>query len=185
MYRHRWSALRLLVIALLAVSMLAPGGASAAVFTAAPPQTVSEDEGPITWAFATDAPGTMWGNVTWKVSTEPEWHTCGGPTGTVTLEGLGAGTYWVEVADEVDLAFAGNSAGEAPFTRCTEPHSPAPGPLQPVSLAAVTVVPPPFPTTATTTVTVVDRRRCREARAKRAGSKPAPRHGRKIRAGCR
>src|SRR4051812_18356440 len=117
---------RHLVIAILAVSMLVPAGASAAVFTTAPPQTVTEGEGPLIWAFESDAPGTMWGNVTWKVSTESEWHTCGGPAGAVTLEGLGTGTYWVEIADEVDLAFAGAAAGESPFTRCTETHSPAP-----------------------------------------------------------
>jgi hypothetical protein len=168
MNRHRGRSLKSLVIALLVASTLAPAGASAAVFTTAPPQTMTEDAGPITWAFASDAPGTMWGNVTWKVSTESEWHTCGGPTGAVTLEGLGPGTYWVEIADEVDLGIAGDSAGEAPFTRCTEPHSPAPGPLQPVTLVAVTVVLPPSSPTATTTVTVVEPPRCRKARARRA-----------------
>ncbi len=175
-----------LAIALLVVSMLVPAGASAAVFTTAPPQTVTEGAGPITWAFESDAPGTMWGNVTWKVSTESEWHTCGGPAGAVTLDGLGAGTYWVEIADEVDLAFAEAPAGEPPFTRCTEPHSPAPGPLQPVTLAAVTVVAPPLsPATATTTVTVVNPPHCRKARPKHAGSKRTKKPLRKIRPGCR
>jgi len=163
------------VIAVLVVSMLVPAGASAAVFTTAPPQTVTEGGDSLTWAFASDAPGTTWGNVTWKASTEAEWHTCGGPAGVVTLEGLGAGTYWVEIADEVDLAFAGGAAGEPPFTRCSEPHSPAPGPLHPVSLAAVTVVPPPFPATATTTVTVVDPPRCKKVRSKHPHHKPASR----------
>lgn len=172
MHRHRSGSLKSLVIALLAVAMLAPAGAPAAFFTSAPPQTVTEGEGPYTWAFESDAPGTMWGNVTWKLSTESEWHTCGGPAGVVTLEGLGIGTYWVEIADEVDLAFAGDSAGVPPFTRCTEPHSPAPGPLHPVSLAAVTVVAPPLSfATATTTVTVVDAPGCPEVRSKRAGLK--------------
>ena len=150
--------------------MLAPTGASAAVFTTTPPQTVTAGAGPITWAFESDAPGTMWGNVTWKVSTEPEWHVCGGPGGTVTLEGLDPGTYWVEIADEVDPGFAG-PVPTPPFTRCTESHSPAPGPLQPVSLAAVTVLAPPLgPPTATTTVTVVDPPRCRKVRHGHKGS---------------
>lgn len=137
----------------LLVGVLASGpGASAAVFTSTPPETVTEGEGPATWAFGTDAPGTMWGDVTWRVSTEPEWHMCGGPTGAVTLEGLTAGTYWVEIADEVDLAFAGESLGVPPFTRCSQPQPAALGPLHPVSLSVVTVVPrlvvsPTVPTT--------------------------------------
>lgn len=129
-----------LISLLVAVSVPA-SGATAAVFTSTPPETVTEGEGPVGWAFESDAPGTMWGRVTWKVSTEPEWNMCGGSSGTVTLEGLAAGTYWVEIADEVDLAFAGESLAVAPFARCSEPHSPAPGPLHPVTLSTVTVVP--------------------------------------------
>lgn len=130
------------LVVLLVAAFFAPGsGASAAVFTSNPPETVTEGEGPVTWAFGSDAPGSMWGDVTWRVSTESEWHMCGGPTNAVTLEGLTAGTYWVEIADEVDLAFAGESLGVPPFTRCSEPQSPALGPLHPVAVSVTTVVP--------------------------------------------
>jgi hypothetical protein len=160
----------------LLASALLPSGAAGAVFTATPPETVSEGSGLLTWTFAGDAPGTIWGDVTWKVSTEAEWHMCGGPAGVVTLEGLAAGTYWVEIADEVDPALAGDSAGSSPFDRCTESHSPALGPLRPVTLAAVTVLPRPAgPATATTTVNVVGPR-CRKPRPR-----PSPGHAHRQR----
>lgn len=163
------------MFAVLLASAALPGGASAAVFTATPTDMVSEGSGPITWAFESDAPGTMWGNVTWKLSTEPEWHMCGGPSGVVTVDNLGAGTYWVEIADEVDLGFAGESAGAEPFARCSESHSPALGPLHPVTLDAVTVVPlPAGPATATTTV-IVRGPRCRKPHS-RPSPGPAHRH---------
>lgn len=162
---------------LVAASVPAPG-AAAAIFTSAPPETITEGEGAIGWSFESDAPGTMWAGVTWKVSTEPEWHMCGGPSGTVTLEGLTAGTYWVEIADEVDLRFAGEASDLAPFTRCSEPHFPALGSLRPVTLSAITVVAQLVVSpTATATETVVavpaasspgSSRRCRERRVSKA-----------------
>jgi len=135
--------------------------ASAAVFLSTPPAAVVEGEGPLVWTFASDAPGTMWGAVTWRLSTESEWRMCGGAQGSVTLAAPAPGSYWVEIADEVDLAFAGGSLGTAPFTRCSEPHHPALGPLQPVELSTVTVVPPATVVGAnaastTTTVSVVE-----------------------------
>ncbi len=147
-----------------AAALMAGPEASAAIFTTTPPPTVAAGGGPLTWTFASDAPATPWDHVTWKVSTEPEWHMCGGPSGTVTLENLTPGTYWVEIADEVDLAFAAESLHLAPFDRCSEPHFPTLGPLHPVTLAATVVVEPPTaatePTaspspTATTTTTVL------------------------------
>jgi hypothetical protein len=120
----------------------APATSSAATFTASPPEFVTEGEGPLVWSFASDEPGTAWGAVTWKVSTEPEWHMCGGPAGSVVLEGMPAGQYWVEIADEVVPGLAGPALREPPFTRCSEPHLPALGPLHPVTLAAVTVTAP-------------------------------------------
>jgi hypothetical protein len=137
--KGRWSVS--VVISLLVAVSVPASGATAAVFTSIPPETLTEGEGPVGWAFESDAPGTMWGGVTWKVSTEPEWHMCGGLSGTVTLEGLAAGTYWVEIADEIDLGFAGESSSVTPFTRCSEPHLPALGPLHPVTLSTVAVLP--------------------------------------------
>jgi hypothetical protein len=188
-------------------ALVAEPNATAATFTATPAPTVVEGGGPLNWAFVSDAPGTMWGDVTWRASTEPEWHMCGGPSGEVTLEGLAPGTYWVEIADEVDLAFAGEALGLPPFDRCSVIHSPALGPLHPVTLAATVVVAPPPPppeptppasstmsaTSATTTTTVVaatppPRRHC-HAHHRRRGTelpfsmesmdarRPAARHG--------
>jgi hypothetical protein len=150
----RRSVVSFLVSLLAAAAVTSGSGASAAVFSSTPPAIVTEGEGPITWAFDSDAPGTMWGHVTWRVSTEPEWHMCGGPSGAVTLEGLTAGTYWVEIADEVDLAFAGESLGVAPFTRCSQPQPAALGPLHPVALSVVTVVPQLVVSPAPTTIVV-------------------------------
>ena len=170
-----------MVTVLLLASAALPCGASAAVFTTTPPATMVEGTGPITWAFESDAPGTMWGNVTWKVSTEPEWHMCGGPNGGVTLDGPGVGTYWVEIADEVDLGFAGEAAGAEPFARCSESHSPALGPLHPLTLDAVTVVPRPAGGANATTTVIVRGPRCPKAHRRRA---PVPAHRHRSRPGC-
>jgi hypothetical protein len=162
------------VVAALLMTALGP---SAATFTSTPPPRITAPTGPLTWTFESDGSGTPWDHVTWKVSTEPEWQMCGGPSGTVTLEGLAPGTYWVEIADEIDLAYAGESLELPPFDRCSEPHSPALGPLHPVTLSSTVVAQPtpaelestaaPTPAaTATTTVLVSPGPKSTEAAAR-------------------
>jgi hypothetical protein len=68
------------------------GGASAAVFTALPPQITQSGAGPFTWAFTS----SIGDAVAYKLSTEYAWHRCE-PDGAVTLSGLADGRYSVAI----------------------------------------------------------------------------------------
>ena len=116
--------------------------ASAAVFVSTPPElTTTNGAGPFTWTFETDAPGTMWGFVSWRVSNEPYWHTCeAGSFKTLTLSNLAIGAYTVEIADEINDATAGSSLYSPPWNRCSESHNPPQGPGHPVSTSTLSVV---------------------------------------------